>query len=113
VAAALYHAYAWNMEGHEPAFADIARAMNVPVAGGADEAEWAKAGCEFYRKLVERSGLDLSLRGDGLSGEDAQRLAEVMASAENEPMRNNNCRYASDEDLLRLAETLLAPQAAV
>jgi len=113
VAAALYHAYAWNMEGHEPAFADIARAMNVPVAGGADEAEWAMAGCEFYRGLVERSGLDLSLRGDGLSVEDAPRLAEVMASAENEPMRSNNCRYASDEDLLRLAEALLAPQAAV
>lgn len=113
VAAALYHAYAWNMEGHEAAFADIARAMNVPVAGGADEAEWAMAGCEFYRGLVERSGLDLSLRGDGLSVEDAPRLAEVMASAENEPMRSNNCRYASDEDLLRLAEALLAPQAAV
>jgi len=107
VAIALYHVYEWNIPGNEAILAEVARAMGAAGNASASLEEQARAGAAFYRKLVEESGLQLSLSAEGLTSADAGRLAETMASAENAPMRNNNCRYASDEDLVRLAEQLL------
>ncbi|WP_239615019.1 iron-containing alcohol dehydrogenase [Cohnella mopanensis] len=107
VAIALYHTYEWNIEGNEPIHAEIARAMGAVEEISSPIEEQARAGAAFYRDLVERSGLQLSLAAEGLTSADALRLAETMASSENAPMRNNNCRYATDEHLARFAGQLL------
>jgi alcohol dehydrogenase class IV len=107
VAIALYHTYEWNIEGNESIHAEIARAMGAVEMMSSSIEEQAHAGAAFYRKLVEESGLQLSLAGEGLTVADSDRLAETMASAENSPMRNNNCRYAADEDLAQFAKLLL------
>jgi alcohol dehydrogenase class IV len=106
VAIALYHTYDWNIEGNESIHAEIARAMGAAEMMSSS-IEQANAGAAFYRKLVEESGLQLSLAGEGLTAADSGQLAETMASAENSPMRGNNCRYAADEDLARFAKLVL------
>ncbi|WP_276357609.1 iron-containing alcohol dehydrogenase [Cohnella caldifontis] len=107
VAVSLYRVYEWNVEGNEAIHAAIAKAMGAVPAESESSETLARAGAAFYRKLVEDSGLKLSLADDGLTAADAERLAATMASAENAPMRNNNCRYASDDELARFASLLL------
>ena len=107
VAIALYHAYEWNLEGNEEIHALIAKAMGAVHDETWAAARQARAGAEFYRQLVRESGLKLSFADDGLTAGHAERLAATMASAENAPMRNNNCRHASETDLIRLAELVL------
>ena len=107
VAIALYHAYEWNVEGNEAIYAEIAKAMGAATDGTASLAAQANAGARRFQKLVEDAGLKLSLQDDGLTVQDADRFAAVMASEENAPMRNNNCRYASEEDLARFAAAIL------
>jgi len=107
VAIAQYHAYEWNIAGNEAIHAAIAHAMGAVEKASASLEEQARAGAAFYRKLVDESGLRLSLVSEGLTPADAGRLAETMAAGENAPMRNNNCRYASEEDLVGFAERLL------
>ncbi|XID93477.1 iron-containing alcohol dehydrogenase [Paenibacillaceae bacterium WGS1546] len=107
VAIALYHAYDWNVAGNEAKFADIARAMGAVHNAASRPEEQARAGAAYYRKLVEESGLRLSLAEEGLTAADADRLAATMAAAENAPMRNNNCRYADEADLAGFAKRLL------
>ncbi len=107
VAIALYHAYGWNIEGNEAVHAEIAEAMGAVKDSSGSVASRANAGAAFYRKLVEDSGLKLSLQDEGLSAAQAVQFAAIMASEENAPMRNNNCRYASEEDLARFAADIL------
>ncbi|WP_256760958.1 iron-containing alcohol dehydrogenase [Cohnella sp. WQ 127256] len=107
VAISLYHAYEWNIEGNEAIHAEIARAMGAVHTTSTSVEDQAHAGAQFYRKLVEDSGMLLSLAADGLTLSNVDRLAETAASTENAPMRNNNCRYAADEDLNRLAKLIL------
>lgn len=107
VAIALYHAYEWNLEGNESVHAEIAQAMGAASPGSGSVERQARAGAEFYRSLVRESGIQLSLAEDGLTAADAGALAAAMASPENAPMRDNNCRYASEADLDRLAKLVL------
>lgn len=107
VAISLYETYEWNVEGAVAVHADIARALGVQDAGGADE-ELAYEGARFFRELVETSGVSLSLGEEGLTADDATRFVEIMESEENAPMRNNNCRPSSHEDLKRFAEAILS-----
>jgi alcohol dehydrogenase class IV len=107
VAISLYHTYDWNIEGNEFIHAEIAKAMGAVPTHSASIETQAHAGAAFYRKLVEDTGLKLSLADDGLTAADAGQLAVIMASTENAPMRNNNCRYASEEDLIRFAGLVL------
>jgi alcohol dehydrogenase class IV len=107
VAIALYHTYEWNIEGNESIHAEIARAMGAVETMTSSIESQAYAGVAFYRNLVAETGLDLSLAELGLTTADSGRLADTMASAENTPMRNNNCRYATDDDLARFAVQLL------
>jgi alcohol dehydrogenase class IV len=107
VAIALYHTYEWNIEGNESIYAEIARAMGAVEMLSSSTEDQAHAGAAFYRKLVEETGLQLSVAGEGLLAADSSRLAETMAATENSPMRNNNCRYAEDEDLVRFAKLVL------
>ncbi|MCY9692030.1 iron-containing alcohol dehydrogenase [Paenibacillus alginolyticus] len=107
VAIALYDTYDWNIEANVPAHADIARALGV-IDQGQDDLALAGAGAARFRQLVEASGLQLSLAGEGLSAADADRFAEIMQAEENAPMRNNNCRASSASELQQFAHHILS-----
>ncbi|MBD7964888.1 iron-containing alcohol dehydrogenase [Fictibacillus norfolkensis] len=109
VAIALNVAYAWNAEKEVGIHAKIAKAMGVDGAG-LTEKELALAGAEEYSRLVEVSGLKLSLYDDGLTKVNIRQLVETMQSGENAPMLNNNCREASIDDLQRFANNILELQ---
>jgi alcohol dehydrogenase class IV len=90
----------WVLEGARDAFAAVAAAMG-------ERAEPEQAVAAFGR-LVRRSGLKVSLEGDGLDLGRADLLAAAMAAPENAPMRNSTQRTVSDADLLMLAERVYA-----
>jgi alcohol dehydrogenase class IV len=107
VAMSLYETYEWNVPGCVEVHADIARALGVADAGQGDEA-LAYAGAQFFRALVEKSGLRLSLQGEGLTTADVERFVAIMEADENAPMKNNNCRDSAREDLQRFAQAILS-----
>ncbi|HKQ95874.1 MAG TPA: iron-containing alcohol dehydrogenase [Aestuariivirgaceae bacterium] len=90
----------WVLDGARDAFAAVATAM-----GEGAEAEQAVAA---FDRLVRRSGMKVSLEGDGLDLGRADLLAAAMAAPENAPMRNSTQRTVSDADLLMLAERVYA-----
>lgn len=108
VSIALTAAYAWNAEEATKIHAEIARALGVKEAGLTEE-ELALAGADAFNKLVEKSGLKISLQDDGLSPADIDRLVEIAFSEENEPMRLNNCRVATKEEMKEFASKILTP----
>jgi alcohol dehydrogenase class IV len=87
----------WVKDGNPGAFVKVASAMD----GSGD----VVAG---YESLVRRSGIKVSLAGDGLDLDRPERLAERMALPAHAPMRRNTVRDVSDEDLLMLAERVYA-----
>lgn len=87
----------WVREGDPQAFARVAGAM-----AGAEDVVTA------YGSLVRRSGIKVSLAGDGLDLAAPERLAERMASSAHAPMRRNTVREVGDNDLLGLAERVYA-----
>lgn len=87
----------WVKDGNPGAFAKVADAM----AGAGDVVT-------AYETLVRRSGIKVSLEGDGLDLARAELLAERMASPAHAPMRRNTLRDITDKDLLRLAERVYA-----
>jgi hypothetical protein len=86
----------WTAEGNPKAFSRVARAM-----GGDDAAA-------LYSRLVRRSGIKVSLAGDGLELDRPELLAEQMALAANSSMRDATVRRPDDADLLMLAERVYA-----
>jgi alcohol dehydrogenase class IV len=108
VAIALKETYAWNAVEAIDIHADIARALGVQTEG-LTEQELALAGAAEFNRLVEVSGLDVSLQGDGLTEVDVNRFVQIMLSEENAPMRLNNCRLAEEADLKQFAEAILKP----
>ena len=90
----------WVLEGARDAFASVATAM-----GERAEADQAVAA---FGRLVRRSGIKVSLDGDGIDLGRADLLAAAMAAPENAPMRNSTQRSVSDADLLMLAERVYA-----
>ncbi|TXK82597.1 iron-containing alcohol dehydrogenase [Paenibacillus sp. N3.4] len=107
VAIALYDTYDWNIEANVSTHADIARALGV-IVQGQDDLALARAGAARFRQLVEASGLQLSLAGEGLSTADSDTFAEIMQAEENAPMRNNNCRASSTSELRQFAHAILS-----
>jgi alcohol dehydrogenase class IV len=107
VAIALYDTYDWNIEANVPAHADIACALGV-IVQGQDDFALAQAGAARFRELVEASGMQLSLAGEGLRLADADRFADIMQAEENAPMRNNNCRTSSTSELRQFAHDILS-----
>jgi alcohol dehydrogenase len=86
----------WVMEGNPEGYGRVAAAM------GADDPVRA------YDSLVRATGIKVNLAGDGLDLGKPELLAEHMALPANAPMRNGIHRYASDADLLMLAERFYA-----
>lgn len=107
VAIALYDAYAWNIEANIAIHAEIARNLGVRDQGQGEQA-LAAAGADKFRKLVEASGLNLSLSREGVTVKDARQFVEIMKSKENAPMRKNNCRTSTDRELEQFAVQILS-----
>lgn len=107
VAVGLYHTYEWNLESDRVViFAKIARALGV-VGTFESEKELALAGASTYRQLVLDSPIELDLTADGLTSEDMNHLTTTCLAEENQPMRENNCRYASDGEIRHFTKQLL------
>lgn len=107
VAMAMNATYRWKVEGNVEMFAKVAKAMGVHTEG-LSKSEIAYAGADRFMELVNSSGLNKSLIEDGLSIDDVDLLVETMTSEENQPMRENNCRFVSLEDLNSFARELLS-----
>ncbi|KZM54645.1 MULTISPECIES: iron-containing alcohol dehydrogenase [Aeribacillus] len=107
VAIALNVVYSWNVESAVDIHAKIARCLGVDCQGLSNK-ELALAGAKEFSRLVEISGLKQSLEDEGLSLCDVDRFIETMLSPENEPMRLNNCRLATEKDLRQFAEQILS-----
>jgi hypothetical protein len=69
--------------------------------GEAAEPTAAVAG---FARVVRESGLEISLRGDGLELNRPDLLAAQMARPENAPMRKATVRPVRDDDLVMLAQ---------
>ncbi|MCM3636573.1 iron-containing alcohol dehydrogenase [Sporosarcina luteola] len=107
VAIAMNATYRWKVEGNVDMFAKVANAMGVHTEG-LSKSEIAYAGADRFVELVNTSGLSTSLLEDGLCIDDVGRLVETMKAEENQPMRENNCRFVSEEDLRSFATELLS-----
>jgi alcohol dehydrogenase class IV len=107
VAIALNAVYSWNVESAVDIHAKIARCLGVNDQR-LSEKELALAGAKEFSRLVEISGLKQSLEDDGLSLHNVDIFVETMLSPENEPMRLNNCRLATEKDLRQFAEQILS-----
>ncbi len=106
VAIALYHIYDYNLDSdYEAVFADVARALGAKDTL-ASNTELAREGAELYRTLVEASPLALELDGMKREGYYNELLTSTLSS-ENSPMRNNNCRIASDIEMEELVSRVI------
>jgi alcohol dehydrogenase class IV len=99
-------ALAWNAEASPQRYAAVAEAMGVPAAGRSVEEHAAEVGPAFDR-FVRLVGLPISLAADGLSAQDAERLAAVTMQPENKPMRDANIREVKAADAAWLARAVL------
>lgn len=106
VAIAMMAAYEWNLENSVLIHAKIARALGIHDHKLTPK-ELALAGADKLKRLAKVSGIELSLKEEGLSLKDVDRFIEIMLSEENTPMRLNNCRLASEKDLRNFALKIL------
>lgn len=90
----------WAAEGAPDSFANVATALG----GGSD----LRSAVAAFERLVRRSGLKVTLEGDGLELDRPEKLAEAMAAPENAPMRRSTVRPVSDADLVMLARKVYA-----
>jgi hypothetical protein len=65
-------------------------------------------GAHAFSDFIRRTGIELSLKPDGLSRNDLKRLVDVIHSKENLPMIENNCYTASKADIDDFARQLLS-----
>jgi alcohol dehydrogenase class IV len=99
-------ALAWNAEAAPERHAAVAEAMGLE-RGGRSDRELAAALAPAYDAFLRKVGLPIALSSDGLGEKDAQRLAEVTMSIENEPMRKANCRDVTPADAERFSREVL------
>lgn len=100
VGVAMLAALPWVVEGDEDG-----RFAACAVAMGAEPS--ARGFIKAYEKLVRRVGMKVSL-AEEFSGVTPEVLAHQMARPENVAMIRSTRRNASEADLLRLAEAVLA-----
>jgi alcohol dehydrogenase class IV len=96
-----------NAEAAPDIHSEIALALgvqadNVPVE------KHAKMGAQSFRNFIRGTGIEISLKPDGLTGNDLNRLVDAIYSNENSPMRENNCYAASAADIRDFARQLLS-----
>jgi alcohol dehydrogenase class IV len=107
VALALDAVFSENANAAVEIHADIALALGIRHSGEPQEV-LAKKGAQAYRDFIKRSGIQASLKPDGLSEDFLGRLVEVTLSEENKPMCDNNCYRANEADIRRFFQRLLS-----
>jgi alcohol dehydrogenase class IV len=96
-----------NSEAAAGIHSEIALALGVQ-AGNAPIDKHAKMGAQAYSDFVEHTGIEMSLKPDGLTRNDLDRLVDAIHSNENTPMLDNNCYSASEADIRDFARQLLS-----
>jgi alcohol dehydrogenase class IV len=96
-----------NAEAAPDIHSEIALALGVQ-ADNAPVAMHAKMGAKTFSGLIRRTGIEISLKPDGLTRNDLNRLVDVIQSNENTPMCENNCYTASAADIRDFALQLLS-----
>jgi alcohol dehydrogenase len=100
VGLALRATLAWNAaDDGAGRFAAVAAAMGEPADGSRVPGA--------YERLLRRSGIRVSLAGEGYDAIRPADLALQMARPENEAMRRSNRRPVGDADLLAFAHEVL------
>jgi alcohol dehydrogenase class IV len=107
VALALDVVFPKNATTAVEAHAEIAAALGVQSRTEPPEV-LAKMGAQAFRDFIRRTGIEMSLKQDGLCEDDLERLVDVIRSSENTPMSDNNSYRASEEDLRKFARRLLS-----
>lgn len=98
VGLAMLATLAWNIQGDDGRFGAVSAAMGHGTLLALPDA---------FETLLRRSGVKVSLAGEGYDQVTPAAFAARMAAPENAPMRRSNRRPVGDEDLLRFAETML------
>jgi alcohol dehydrogenase class IV len=96
-----------NAEAAPDIHSEIALALGVQ-AGNAPVAKHAKMGAQAFSDFMQRTGIEISLKPDGLTRNDLNRLVDAIHSNENTPMLDNNCYTASEADIRDFARQLLS-----
>ena len=96
-----------NAEAAPDIHAEIALALGVQ-ADKAPVVTHAKMGARTFSDLIRRTGIEISLKPDGLTSDDLNRLVDAIQSNENKPMCENNCYTASAADIRAFARQLLS-----
>ncbi len=107
VALALDVVFPKNATTAVEAHAEIAAALGVQSRTEPPEV-LAKMGAQAFRDFIGRTGIEMSLKQDGLCEDDLERLVDVIRASENTPMSDNNSYRASEEDLRKFARRLLS-----
>ena len=89
------------------AHADIAGALGVQSRSVSSE-DLAKMGAQAFSDFIRRTGMEISLKQDGLGEDDLERLVDVIHASENTPMSYNNCYAADEGDIRNFARQLLS-----
>jgi alcohol dehydrogenase class IV len=89
------------------AHGDIAVALGVQSPTESSE-DLAKMGAQAFSDFIRRTGIEISLKPDGLGEDDLEGLVDVIQSSENRSMRDNNCYAVDKEDIRNFARQLLS-----
>jgi alcohol dehydrogenase class IV len=68
----------------------------------------AGMGAQAFDNFTRQSGIEISLKKDGLCADDSDRIVAAALGTENTPIRNNNCYPASEADIREFARQLLS-----
>jgi len=96
-----------NAEAAVDIHSQIALAMGVQHHEAGREMR-AKMSAQAFSDFIRQSGIEISLKADGLSVEDLERLVATIHRPENTPMRENNCYLASEADIRAFVRQLLS-----
>jgi alcohol dehydrogenase class IV len=96
-----------NAEAAPDIHSEIALALGVQ-AGNVPVEKHAEMAAKAYSDFIQRTGIKISLKPDGLTSDDLNRLVDAIHSEENTPMCENNCYTASDADIRDFARQLLS-----
>jgi alcohol dehydrogenase class IV len=96
-----------NAEATPDIHSQIALALGVQADKVRVE-KHAKMGAQTFSNFIRHTGIEMSLKPDGLTHNDLNRLVDAIRSNENTPMRENNCYTASAVDIRDFARQLLS-----
>lgn len=96
-----------NAEAAPDIHSQIALALGVQAENAPVE-KHAKMGAQTFSNFIRQTGIEMSLKPDGLTRNDLNRLVDAIRSNENTPMRENNCYSASEADIRDFARQLLS-----